>query len=458
MVHGSTATVRSVRRGVGLALVVLLLAAAFQTGVAGAAGAATDSTPVRIEGASFNHTVPVSPDGTISEDEVYVWQSESNVLQIQYSTDGSAEKYRFCAAQSGEQTRERIGCTVETVERTGTATIPVPADSFSNATGNQTVTVTVTRAPTGSETLDRYELTVYPLAGDGDRDSDGLANRQELKHNTSILISDTDGDGLADGAEVTNYRTSPTDADTDGDGLADGAEVSRNTNPRDPDTDGDGISDGVEVDRGLAPKDPTADSDDDGVIDAEELQWGSSPVNADTDGDLLNDGVERRLGTNPRSPFTLVLVITVVTTLAAVIVVGGWLLGRRFAPRLPAVTARFQSLDDLGFERGRSTMVSTEEPPPDDAPASEASQADSPEEPPNPLLSDQDRVIQLLQDNDGWLYQSDIVDRTHWSKSKVSRLLSEMAEEGRVEKITVGRQNVVTVPDAGLSDLSLSDR
>jgi uncharacterized membrane protein len=62
---------------------------------------------------------------------------------------------------------------------------------------------------------------------------------------------------------------------------------------------------------------------------------------------------------------------------------------------------------------------------------------------PEPVLTDEDTVIQLLRDNDGWMYQSEIVEERDWSKSKVSRLLSKMEEEDRIRKITVGRQNVI---------------
>ena len=38
-------------------------------------------------------------------------------------------------------------------------------------------------------------------------------------------MDDTDGDGLNDGDEITNYETNPTLEDTDGDGLNDGDEI-----------------------------------------------------------------------------------------------------------------------------------------------------------------------------------------------------------------------------------------
>jgi hypothetical protein len=60
-----------------------------------------------------------------------------------------------------------------------------------------------------------------------------------------------------------------------------------------------------------------------------------------------------------------------------------------------------------------------------------------------PVLTDEDRVLRILRENGGWVYQGLIVEETNWSKSKVSRLLSQMADEETIEKVSVGRQNVV---------------
>ncbi|MFB6135771.1 MAG: helix-turn-helix transcriptional regulator [Halobacteriaceae archaeon] len=61
------------------------------------------------------------------------------------------------------------------------------------------------------------------------------------------------------------------------------------------------------------------------------------------------------------------------------------------------------------------------------------------------LLSDEERVERLLRRNDGRMKQASIVDETDWSNAKVSQLLSSMAEEGRVEKLRIGRENLITL-------------
>ncbi|MDY7081829.1 MAG: helix-turn-helix domain-containing protein, partial [Halobacteria archaeon] len=59
------------------------------------------------------------------------------------------------------------------------------------------------------------------------------------------------------------------------------------------------------------------------------------------------------------------------------------------------------------------------------------------------LLTDEDKVIRLLEQNDGRMKQADIVESTGWSKSKVSMVLSDMEEENTISKLRLGRENVI---------------
>ncbi|ELZ94968.1 hypothetical protein C440_07827 [Haloferax mucosum ATCC BAA-1512] len=63
------------------------------------------------------------------------------------------------------------------------------------------------------------------------------------------------------------------------------------------------------------------------------------------------------------------------------------------------------------------------------------------------LLSDEERVELLLEQNGGRMKQANIVKETGWSDAKVSQLLSAMADEGRVEKLRLGRENLISLPD-----------
>ncbi|QSG09557.1 helix-turn-helix transcriptional regulator [Halapricum desulfuricans] len=62
------------------------------------------------------------------------------------------------------------------------------------------------------------------------------------------------------------------------------------------------------------------------------------------------------------------------------------------------------------------------------------------------ILSDDNRVKSLLEDHGGRMRQSEIVEATGWSKSKVSMLLSDMEDEDEITKIRVGRENIVSLP------------
>jgi len=62
-----------------------------------------------------------------------------------------------------------------------------------------------------------------------------------------------------------------------------------------------------------------------------------------------------------------------------------------------------------------------------------------------PIRTDEDRVLDLLAENGGRLKQTEITNRTEWSKSKVSRLLSKMADNDQITKVSVGRENIITL-------------
>ncbi|WP_331234536.1 DUF7345 domain-containing protein [Natronorarus salvus] len=61
------------------------------------------------------------------------------------------------------------------------------------------------------------------------------------------------------------------------------------------------------------------------------------------------------------------------------------------------------------------------------------------------LLSDEERVIRLLRANDGRMKQAMIVQETQWSNAKVSQLLSSMADDGEIDKLRIGRENLITL-------------
>ncbi|RDZ51168.1 MarR family transcriptional regulator [Haloferax sp. Atlit-4N] len=290
-----------------------------------------------------------------------------------------------------------------------------------------------------------------------DTDSDGLDDGAEVTtHGTDPTTADTDGDGLDDGAEVNDYETNPTEADTDGDGLEDGPEVNvHETDPTAADTDGDGLEDGPEVNR--YETNPTAaDTDGDGLDDGREVNvLGTDPNRGDTDGDGRGDGAEVEAGSDPNAaPGSVVgslglggdgwlLVLAVAAVAVVLVAVGARVRGSEVRALLSDVRSR---ATDRTAGRRDGAAADTVQTGGSDGPVRPEPTADAypgPEE----LLDDETRILKLLDDNGGQLRQSKVVEGTGWSKSKVSRVLSRMADEGSVAKINLGRENLIARPE-----------
>jgi hypothetical protein len=314
-----------------------------------------------------------------------------------------------------------------------------------------------------------------------DTDGDGLHDRAEVKtYDTDPTKADTDDDGLSDGKEVKEYSSDPLDEDSDDDDLTDGDEVHvHGTKPTTKDTDSDGLSDRREVEE--LESDPTvADTDGDGLDDGPEIKtYDTSPVKADTDGDGFDDGREVDAGTDPTDPSvhpdpgplrTLLRAGSVHVNGSSIlggitVLLGSVLLvvvATRRSSRLPDMGARL-SMPDVSTPTVRSGTDDgdAELPPGAGEPAADDREPDEvassgdvatgsedggSDDLDSQLLTNEEHVRQLLEENDGRLHQSEIVSATDWSKSKVSRVLSRMEEESQVSKIPLGKENLIALP------------
>lgn len=79
--------------------------------------------------------------------------------------------------------------------------------------------------------------------------------------------------------------------------------------------------------------------------------------------------------------------------------------------------------------------------------ADETADGDAPDAVDPSLLSDGERVEHLIQRNGGRMRQGDIVSETGWSDAKVSQLLSRLDDEGRIEKLRLGRENLISLAE-----------
>lgn len=71
----------------------------------------------------------------------------------------------------------------------------------------------------------------------------------------------------------------------------------------------------------------------------------------------------------------------------------------------------------------------------------------------NDVLTKKEKVLQILEEHDGRIQQTAIVEMTGWSKSTVSRILSEMNEENTIVKTSIGQGNLITLPSDNPDDI-----
>lgn len=62
-------------------------------------------------------------------------------------------------------------------------------------------------------------------------------------------------------------------------------------------------------------------------------------------------------------------------------------------------------------------------------------------------LSEKERIERLLEENSGRMKQNQITEETGWSDTQVSQLISSMEEEGRVDKLLLGREKLISLPE-----------
>jgi hypothetical protein len=73
-------------------------------------------------------------------------------------------------------------------------------------------------------------------------------------------------------------------------------------------------------------------------------------------------------------------------------------------------------------------------------------------EPPEELLSNEERVEKFLREQGGRAKQQDVVDAMGWTEAKTSQVVKEMRENDDLEAFRIGRENVLKLPDADVSE------
>jgi len=60
-------------------------------------------------------------------------------------------------------------------------------------------------------------------------------------------------------------------------------------------------------------------------------------------------------------------------------------------------------------------------------------------------VSDDERVLRMIETEGGRMKQKHLVEETGWSEAKVSKLTSSMEDEGEIKKIRLGRENILEI-------------
>ena len=69
--------------------------------------------------------------------------------------------------------------------------------------------------------------------------------------------------------------------------------------------------------------------------------------------------------------------------------------------------------------------------------------------PPEDLLSNEERVLRLLEEHDGRMKQQQVASELDWTDAKTSQVVGDLRDDGDVEVFRLGRENVLTLPDEG---------
>jgi len=69
---------------------------------------------------------------------------------------------------------------------------------------------------------------------------------------------------------------------------------------------------------------------------------------------------------------------------------------------------------------------------------------------PSELLSNEERVLALLESNDGRIKQKAVAETLEWSPAKTSQVVGSLREDDAVETFRIGRENVLTLPDVDI--------
>jgi len=139
--------------------------------------------------------------------------------------------------------------------------------------------------------------------------------------------------------------------------------------------------------------------------------------------------------------------------------VAGWLVSRRLGDDGAAVATPTGTADTDAAAGSTDADVAADSAADTEAAAADAVEPASGEptdeessEPDPELLSKEEQVIRLLDENGGRMKQKQVVEELGWTDAKTSKVVSGLRDDGEIESFRIGRENVLTFPDEGLTD------
>jgi len=107
------------------------------------------------------------------------------------------------------------------------------------------------------------------------------------------------------------------------------------------------------------------------------------------------------------------------------------------------------SVDSEGRPAGTDAGTIEDEPTTEEASteAKESTGTEESTEPPEELLSNEERVLRLVETHGGRMKQQQVVQELGWTDAKTSQVIGYLREAGDIETFRIGRENVVRLPE-----------
>jgi len=129
---------------------------------------------------------------------------------------------------------------------------------------------------------------------------------------------------------------------------------------------------------------------------------------------------------------------------------GGWHLSRRRgasdAP-LGETPEESGDADEVAVAGGGDESTTSTPTAGDDSDESDDEDDPDAAELPEELLSNQERVLKLLDESGGRIKQQRIAEELDWTAAKTSQVVGDLRDDDAVETFRIGRENVVTLPE-----------